>query len=109
MRDRIRAAASQAAPVPADEALRLQPHRVRQILHATADRIERMTPDATMSDGCRFTEIQISTWDHHGRYNNVAVGQDITATLTAVRDLPLTGTRAEYAARLRFHVRQVTR
>ncbi|MEU0001961.1 hypothetical protein ABZ069_34140 [Streptomyces microflavus] len=101
MRDRSRATTTQAAR---DEALRLQPHRVREILRAAADRIEQMTPDATMSSDVRFREIQVSTWDHHGIYNSVAVGQDIVATLTAVQHLVLTGTRAEYAAQLRLYL-----
>ncbi|MFJ8844321.1 hypothetical protein ACIRFF_15615 [Streptomyces cyaneofuscatus] len=109
MRDRSRAAATLAAPAPTDEALRLQPYRIRQILRAAADRIEQMTPDAIMSSDARFLEIQISVWDHHGIYNSVTVGRDITAALIAVRHLPLTGTRAEYATRLRLNLRQVNR
>lgn len=101
MRDRIRAAASGAAPAPADEALRLQPYRVRLILDAAATRIQAMTPHAPMTEACRFTEIQISTWDHHGVYNSVSVGQDITAALAAVQPLPLTGTRTQYAHAVR--------
>ncbi|MGW1295136.1 hypothetical protein [Streptomyces sp. NPDC002533] len=76
-------------------------HRLPVILSAAADRLEQMTPRAAMSAHARHLEIQLSVWDHHGVYNNVAVGRDITAALTAVRDVPLTGTRAEYAARLR--------
>ncbi|MEU4920203.1 hypothetical protein AB0G29_12690 [Streptomyces parvus] len=76
-------------------------HRLPAILTATAERLERMTPQAAMSAHARHLEIQLSVWDHHGVYNNVAVGRDITAALTAIRDVPLTGTRAEYAARLR--------
>ncbi|MEV6471583.1 hypothetical protein [Streptomyces sp. NPDC051657] len=103
MRDRNRAATASAAPAPT-EALRLQPYRVREILRAAADRLEQMTPEATMSSRARFLEIQISVWDHHGIYNSAIVGRDITATLAAVHDLVLTGTRAEYAARLRRFV-----
>ncbi|XUZ24725.1 hypothetical protein ACQVDT_07055 [Streptomyces sp. RMIT01] len=76
-------------------------HRLPAILSAAADRLEQMTPQASMSAHARHLEIQISVWDHHGVYNNVAVGRDITGALTAIRDVPLTGTRAEYAARLR--------
>ncbi|MFC8658082.1 hypothetical protein ACFUCT_23220 [Streptomyces parvus] len=76
-------------------------HRLPAILSAAADRLEQMTPQASMSAHARHLEIQISVWDHHGVYNNVAVGRDITAALTAIRDVPLIGTRAEYAARLR--------
>ncbi|WP_367572796.1 hypothetical protein [Streptomyces globisporus] len=76
-------------------------HRLPVILTATAERLEQMTPQASMSAHARHLEIQLSVWDHHGVYNNVAVGRDITAALAAIRDVPLTGTRAQYAARLR--------
>ncbi len=76
-------------------------HRLPVILTAAADRLEQMTPQAAMSAHARHLEIQISVWDHHGVYNSAAVGRDITAALAAIRDVPLTGTRAEYAARLR--------
>ncbi|MBT2505139.1 hypothetical protein J7I98_04350 [Streptomyces sp. ISL-98] len=57
-----------------------------------------------MSANSRFVEIQVAVWDYHGNYSSSTpeFGRDIVATLTAVRDLPLTGTRAEYAARLRL-------
>ncbi|MFI2358168.1 hypothetical protein ACH5AG_26260 [Streptomyces anulatus] len=54
-----------------------------------------------MSEHAGRLEIQLSVWDHRGVYNDVAVGRDVTAALAAVRDVPLTGTRAAYAARLR--------
>ncbi|MGW5928057.1 hypothetical protein ACWF2L_17675 [Streptomyces anulatus] len=76
-------------------------HRLPAILTATADRLEQMTPHAAMSDQARHREIQLSVWDHHGIYNDAVVGRDITGALAAVRDVPLTGTRAAYAARLR--------
>ncbi|NDZ63585.1 hypothetical protein [Streptomyces cyaneofuscatus] len=84
-------------------------HRLPAILTATADRLEQMTPQAAMSEQARHTEIQLSVWGHHGVYNDAVVGRDITGTLAAVRDVPLTGTRAEYAARLRTAVLAVTR
>ncbi|MER7696187.1 hypothetical protein [Streptomyces sp. NPDC096095] len=84
-------------------------HRLPAILTAAADRLEQMTPQAAMSEDARHLEIQVSVWDHHGLYNNVAVGRDITATLTAIHDVPLTGTRAAYATRLRAAITTVTR
>lgn len=84
-------------------------HRLPAILTAAAGRLEQMTPQAAMSEHARHLEIQLSVWDHHGVYNDVAVGRDITATLAAVRDVPLTGTRAAYAARLRTAATAVNR
>ncbi|MFJ9889823.1 hypothetical protein ACIQRW_28765 [Streptomyces sp. NPDC091287] len=84
-------------------------HRLPAILTAAASRLEQMTPQAAMSEQARRAEIQLSVWDHHGVYNDVAVGRDITATLAAVRDVPLTGTRAAYAARLRAAATAVNR
>ncbi|MFJ2209352.1 hypothetical protein [Streptomyces microflavus] len=76
-------------------------HRLPAILTATADRLAQMTPHAAMSARALHCEVQLSVWDHHGLYNDVAVGRDITGTLAAIHDVPLTGTRAEYAALLR--------
>lgn len=82
--------------------------RIRTILFAAADRIERINPGAAMSERHRFTEVQLAVWDHHGVYNGAIVGRDITTTLAAVRHLPLTGSRAEYSARLRLAAGSVT-
>lgn len=71
------------------------------VLRATADRLAAMNPYAAMSPGALHREVQLSVWDHHGLYNGAKVGRDITAVLSAVADLPLTGTRDQYAARLR--------
>ncbi|MER6635861.1 hypothetical protein ABT285_09890 [Streptomyces microflavus] len=76
-------------------------HRLPAILTATADRLAQMTPHAAMSTRALHCEVQLSVWDHHGLYDNAVVGRDITGTLAAIHDVPLTGTRAEYAARLR--------
>ncbi|MFE4649306.1 hypothetical protein [Streptomyces sp. NPDC056707] len=95
-------------PTQQDEALRrAQAHRIPAILDAAADRLDRMNPATAMTERARFVDIQVSVWDHHGVYNDVAVGRDITATLIVVRDLPLAGTRAEYATRLRLAARAV--
>ncbi|GGX02063.1 hypothetical protein [Streptomyces chryseus] len=82
--------------------------RIRKILEDAARRLNAANPDTAMSENARFTHIQIAVWEYHGRYDDVNVGDDITATLTAVRDLPLTGSRDEYAARLRLALRAVT-
>ncbi|MFF1957987.1 hypothetical protein ACFVWX_13475 [Streptomyces sp. NPDC058220] len=79
------------------------------VMRATADRLTAMHPDAAMSASVLRTEVQLSVWDHHGVYNNVRVGRDITSALTAVAGLPLTGTRAAYALRLREQLGAVTR
>ncbi|MFJ9029790.1 hypothetical protein ACIRQP_14900 [Streptomyces sp. NPDC102274] len=79
------------------------------VLRATADRLTAMNPDTTMSANSLHSEVQLSVWDWHGIYNDAAVGRDITNTLTAVVDLPLTGTRAAYAERLREQYGAVTR
>ncbi|MFD8970520.1 hypothetical protein ACFV0C_36960 [Streptomyces sp. NPDC059568] len=71
------------------------------VLAATADRLAAMNPAAPMSPAALHTEVQLSVWDWHGVYNDAVVGRDITAALTAVAALPLTGTRATYAADLR--------
>ncbi|CAO0836861.1 hypothetical protein SMICM17S_06097 [Streptomyces microflavus] len=76
-------------------------HRLPAILTAPADRLDQMTPHAAMSARALHCEVQLSVWDHHGLYNDVTVGRDITGTLAAIHDVLLTGTRAEYAARLR--------
>lgn len=81
-------------------------HRLPAILTAAADRLDQMTPNAAMSVQARHCEVQISVWDHHGLYNDVAVGRDITGTLAAIRNVPLTGTGAAYAGRLRVAVLQ---
>ncbi|MFD8581535.1 hypothetical protein [Streptomyces californicus] len=84
-------------------------HRLPAILCAAATRLEQMNPDASMSEHARHREIQVSVWDHHGIYNNAVVGRDITAVLASIRDVPLAGTRAAYADRLRATARTVTR
>lgn len=78
------------------------------ILSGAADRLDAINPDTAMSSNTRFLQIQLAVWDHHGVYNGAEVGRDITAALAAVRDLPLTGTRGEYAARLRLTLKSVT-
>ncbi|MDJ0460612.1 hypothetical protein [Streptomyces sp. H27-C3] len=77
--------------------------RVREILRSVCDRLESMNRHTAMRENTRFIEAQLAVWDHHGDYNSSpAVGRDIVATLTALRDLPLDGTRADYADRLRL-------
>lgn len=79
------------------------------VLGATADRLTAMNPSTAMSPAALHSEVQLSVWDHHGTYNNAAVGRDITDTLTAVAELPLIGTRGAYAARIREQLGAVTR
>ncbi|MGW0550539.1 hypothetical protein [Streptomyces altiplanensis] len=75
--------------------------RIKTILRAVTDRLDAMNRRAAMNPRTRHVEIQIAVWDHHGDYNtSPVVGRDIVAVLTAVRGIPMTGTRAEYAARL---------
>lgn len=101
--DRNRATLAEAAPRPAITATSLD-----IILRTAADRLDRMNPHARMTERLRFIEIQLSVWGYHGLYNDVQVGRDITGALIAVRDLPLDGTRAEYATRLRLAAGVVT-
>ncbi|MFJ2675103.1 hypothetical protein [Streptomyces sp. NPDC087525] len=79
------------------------------VLRATADRLTAMNPDTAISAGALHSEVQLSVWDWHGIYNDAAVGRDITAVLTALADIPLTGTRGAYAERLREQAGAVTR
>ncbi|MFJ9214250.1 hypothetical protein [Streptomyces sp. NPDC102264] len=79
------------------------------VLRATADRLTAMTPDTTISASALHSEVQLSVWDWHGIYNDAQVGRDITAVLTALADIPLTGTRGAYAERLREQAGAVTR
>ncbi|RYJ26452.1 hypothetical protein CU044_3745 [Streptomyces sp. L-9-10] len=79
------------------------------VLGATADRLTAMNPDTTISAGALHSEVQLSIWDWHGIYNDAAVGRHITAVLTALADIPLTGTRGTYALRLREQYGAVTR
>lgn len=81
---------------------------VREILRAAADRLTAMNPDTTMSRAALRTEVQLSVWDHHGTYNNTAVGRDITAVLAELAHIPLSGTRAAYAQRMREQYGAVT-
>ncbi|MYV56459.1 hypothetical protein, partial [Streptomyces sp. SID3212] len=71
------------------------------VLRAAATRIEAMTPGARMQQSALRTAVQLSVWDHHGVYNDAAVGPDIITALAAADDVPLAGTRREYAVRLR--------
>lgn len=112
MNDRIRGRATSAparehpqlalADLPAADA-----DRVRLILDDAARRLNAIHPDTAMSSDALFTQVQIAVWAHHGVYNGPEVGRDITATLAVVRDLPLDGTRDEYAARLRLALHAV--
>jgi hypothetical protein len=75
--------------------------RIKSILRAVTDRLEAMNRRVAMTPRTLRVEVQIAVWDHHGDYNTTtAVGRDIVSALTAVRDLPLDGTRAQYAGRL---------
>lgn len=100
--DRIHAASTLAAPV------RLDPAALDQVLRTVADHLTAMNPGTIMSAGALHTGVQVAVWDHHGTYDNVAVGPDINRVLGHVRDLPLTGTRCEYAMRLRLMLAGVT-
>ncbi|MFE2600136.1 hypothetical protein ACFXCZ_27215 [Streptomyces sp. NPDC059396] len=90
MRDRIRATPPPDFPPP-----------LGAVLGATADRLAAMNPATAMSPDALRTEVQLSVWDWHGVYNTAAVGRDITTTLAAAAELPIAGTRAQYADRLR--------
>ncbi|MCL7377455.1 hypothetical protein [Streptomyces sp. 35G-GA-8] len=79
------------------------------VLRATADRLTVMSPATAISVGALQSEVQLSVWDWHGIYNDAAVGRDITDTLAAVAELPLTGSRGAYAERLREQLGAVTR
>ncbi|MFD3917322.1 hypothetical protein [Streptomyces sp. NPDC058603] len=79
------------------------------ILRATADRLTAMNPDTTISANSLHSEVQLSVWNHHGTYNDTIVGRDITAVLTVLADIPLTGTRGAYAEQLRAQAGAVTR
>lgn len=94
--DRMRSAHTLAAPAPLDSAA------LEQVLRAVATRLDAMNPGTIMSDSALHAEVQLAVWDHHGTYNDATVGQDINTVLGAVRHLPLTGTRSEYAMRLRL-------
>jgi hypothetical protein len=103
--DRIRA-------TQPDEGLRRAQHadttaRIRGILLNAAARIDRK-PDALMTDLARFVTVQLAVWEHYGIYNVAPVGRDIIAARTAIKDVPLVGTRSEYAARLRLHLGAVS-
>lgn len=100
--DRIRAAATLAAPTPLDSAA------LDIVLRAVADRLDATNPGTIMSAARLHTEVQVAVWDWHGTYDNVAVGRDINTVLGTVHHLPLTGTRAEYALRLRLTLAAVT-
>lgn len=75
---------------------------LEQVLRAVATRLDAMNPGTIMSSEALHSEVQLAVWDHHGTYNNSTVGRDINTALGALRHLPLTGTRCEYAMRLRL-------
>lgn len=92
--DRIRSAATLAAPV------RLDSTGIDQVLRNVAARLDAMNPGTIMSAGALHSEVQLAVWEYHGIYNDTIVGRDINTVLGAVRELPLVGTRAEYAMRI---------
>ncbi|MGS2588069.1 hypothetical protein [Streptomyces hebeiensis] len=81
---------------------------VSVILRAVANRLDALNPHTRITRGPLRTEVQLSVWDWHGTYSNAVVGRDITTVLAAIVDLPLTGTRADYAQALRTHLGAVT-
>ncbi len=84
--------------------------RIKNILRAVTDRLQSMNRRVAMSPRTLRVEVQIAVWDHHGDYNTTAVvGRDIVAALTAVRDIGLDGSRADYAGRLLDALRAVRR
>ncbi|WP_046500770.1 hypothetical protein [Streptomyces odonnellii] len=78
------------------------------VLGATADRLATTSPSAAMSPAALHMGIQLSVWDRHGAYNTAAVGRDITRALAATAELPLVGTCAQYAVRLRSYLQPNT-
>lgn len=100
--DRIRATATLAAPAPLDSA------GLDIVLRDVARRLSEINPGTIMSANRLHTEVQVAVWDYHGTYTDVVVGPDINRVIGHVRHLPLTGTRCEYALRLRLMLAGVT-
>ncbi|MFE7128937.1 hypothetical protein [Streptomyces sp. NPDC057617] len=80
---------------------RIHHAQLAPVLTATADRLTATNPSSAMSPAALHMGIQLSVWDRHGAYNTAAVGRDITTALAATAELPIAGTRAQYADRLR--------
>lgn len=79
------------------------------ILTGAAILLEAINPDTAMSAGALLTQVQLSVWQQHGIYANTeATTADRDTALAAARHLPLTGTRAEFAARLRLDLKTVS-